>query len=47
MNQSLLHILAGLPLSKEPVLRNGQRIKHAKTILAMNAKRKFPAHASK
>jgi hypothetical protein len=43
----MLHILAGLLLSKDPVLCSGQRIYGARTVLGIKAKRKFPAHASK
>jgi len=46
-NQPMLHILAGLLLSKEPVLCSGQRINSARTVLGIKAQRKFPAHASK
>jgi len=43
----MIHILAGLFLSKEPVLCSGQRINSARTVLGIKAKRKYPAHASK
>jgi len=43
----MLHILAGLLLSKDPVLCSGQRIYGARTVLGIKAKRKFSAHASK
>lgn len=46
-NQPMLHILAGLLLSKDPVLRSGQRIYGTRTVLGIKAKRKSPAHASK